>query len=358
MFRIFPLFFSRYTTFALMLFFVLLILNGCGKNPRRVFFLTDHLNMTTNATDTGPAKHLLWESRMLHFGTALCNRLKDLPSNSEAALSETYYDATFTFIQMARYHRDPKWLDCADIALTVYRDNYVIPNEGKVPGYWNFSHGLTQHYLDTRNPQSQKAVFLLEKNAAFAAAQTPLEASKSSELSREVSYAIMTYLNAQRIGSAENPRLRLLVKQALGHLEQWFAESQPQKAVKPFMVGLTVQALIQYYEYRPDLHIISAIQSALTALWLHSWKENEKAFQYQLNKGDEGAAPDLNLLIAPGYMWMYLKTKDTLWLERADDIFGAGVELAHLAHGKQFNQNYFWSFNFMKWRRQVNEHTL
>jgi hypothetical protein len=43
-------------------------------------------------------------------------------------------------------------------------------------------------------------------------------------------------------------------------------------------------------------------------------------------------------------------TGDPVYQERGDLIFEGGVEGAWLDQGKQFSQNYRWSFDFVKWR--------
>ena len=63
-----------------------------------------------------------------------------------------------------------------------------------------------------------------------------------------------------------------------------------------------------------------------------------------------GAAPDLNMLIAPAFAWLYKETGDAKYRDRGDQIFGGGVQHAWLDNGKQFNQNYRWSFDYIRLR--------
>src|SRR5207302_6734489 len=98
----------------------------------------------------------------------------------------------------------------------------VLPNKGKVPGYWNFTHGLTMDYLRTGDEASKTAVILLSENAAYAADSTEPAWTQSAVRSREVAYAIMSYINAEQVGARPRPRLSRLVDHALGHLDQWF----------------------------------------------------------------------------------------------------------------------------------------
>jgi hypothetical protein len=49
---------------------------------------------------------------------------------------------------------------------------------------------------------------------------------------------------------------------------------------------------------------------------------------------------------------MYQQTGDTTYRDRGDQVFAGGVTRAYLNNGKQFNQNYMWSFDYVKWRSQ------
>jgi hypothetical protein len=291
-----------------------------------------------------------WESRMLEKGASLCQKLRKLSPKSEQALSEVYYDAVWVFWQIADYTADPTWQDCASLARTVYRDQYVVPNDGKVPGYWNFSHGLAEDYLRTNDSRSKDALKSLISNAAFSRLSTPLEETKDSELSREVAYAMMGYLNGSKIGLPLPERFFTLREQAFGHLAQWF-ETSTAKTLKPFMVALTAQALIEAHESHPEARTVKALSTALEELWKRTWIPSARAFQYQANnpsEEDKKPAPDLNLLIAPAYLWIYQQTQNKTFLERAQEIFAGGVNKAFLENGKQFNQNYRWSFSYVR----------
>ena len=121
--------------------------------------------------------------------------------------------------------------------------------------------------------------------------------------------------------------------------------------MQPFMVGLVSEALIQYYEETKDSRIPPVIKIAMDGIWDWAWIPADKAFFYESTGDTSSGAPDLNLLIAPAYAWLYRMTGDPVYQERGDLIFEGGVEGAWLDQGKQFSQNYRWSFDFVKWRQ-------
>ena len=293
-----------------------------------------------------------WQAQMLQYGQQHCTQLGNTSLTSDARLALTYYDAQWVFQQMAGYTANPSWLDCANAARSIYRDQYVLIYDGRTPGYWNFTFGLAADYITTNNQTSKGALLLLAHNASYAVDSTPLAWTQDSTLSREVAYAIMSYLNSEAIGEPRRPRLYDLANQALDHINQWMVQGNA-PWVRPFMVGLTSQALIYYYEKTMDPRVQPALTTAADWLWDHLWLESAGAFSYtdrQTSTGGTEPAPDLNLLIAPMYAWLYYQSGEVRFKERGDKIFAGGVNGAYLNGAKQFNQNYRWSFDFVRWR--------
>ena len=123
------------------------------------------------------------------------------------------------------------------------------------------------------------------------------------------------------------------------------------------MVGLTAEALIMHFDKTHDPRVVPAIKTALDWLWSHAWVPADESFWYENWVSDPGqpfgprpGSPDLNLLIAPAYAWLYRQTGDVTYRQRGDQIFAGGVKRAFLAGNKQFNQSYWTSFDFVRWR--------
>jgi hypothetical protein len=315
---------------------------------------------TSTPNNTGTASVLVpiplldqWKSQMLSYGALHCNNYQNGTINFDTHLLATYYDAEWVFYQIGDYTHDQKWYACAQAAEKIYRDQYLIPNNGVVPGYWDFSHGVTRDFLSTGDTTSKNAAFMLSENASYAPDITPLSWTVDSTMSREVAYAIMAYLNAETIGHSHRSRTEDFVNQALGHLNQWtVAKTAPY--VRPFMFSLTAHALISYdSQIGGNSQILPAIKTAADWIWNNTWLPDQECFQYTDRNVDSGGvepAPDLNLLIAPVYAWLWHKTGDVTYMNMADKIFVGGVKSAYLVNGKQFNQNYRWSFDYIKWR--------
>ena len=77
----------------------------------------------------------LWQSHMVTVGQQYCSSaIANKNAALDPALGATYYDAARVFYQIADYTGNSSWNTCAQAAAYVYRDRYVMPNSGKVPG--------------------------------------------------------------------------------------------------------------------------------------------------------------------------------------------------------------------------------
>jgi hypothetical protein len=106
--------------------------------------------------------------------------------------------------------------------------------------------------------------------------------------------------------------------------------------------------LINYYQLTNDPRIPPAVQTAADGLWA-TWVASGSGFEYD-TAGDTSAQPDLNLLIAPAYAWLWQMTGIQTYLDHGDQVFAGGVLYANFWSGKQFSQSYRSSFNYVKWR--------
>ena len=81
-----------------------------------------------------------------------------------------------------------------------------------------------------------------------------------------------------------------------------------------------------------------------------------------------GPAPDLNLLIAPLFGWLYHQTGEAKYQQAGDAIFAGGITedfdndgfyeggSCLGCTGKFFSQNYRWSIDFVRWRNSPPGH--
>lgn len=307
----------------------------------------------------------LWESNMVQFGTLISNPLianQNDASQFDYYLNEVYYDGIRVYHLIYSYTGNAFWVNAINAAINVYRDKFVIRDNGQEPAFEAFTHGLVLDYQRRGDVLSKNAVFMLSDNAGYAADSTPLEWTSGIERSREVAYNIMSQLNSEVLGRSHRTRTDDLVNQALAHLDSWTV-SLTAHYTRPFMVSLTCDALTMQYEMKGDSRVIPAIRTALDWLWTNMWDPAFGGFKYTnvdtstfppddeaYNSGGTEPTADLNLLICPIYAWIYYHTGVVQYRDRGDAIFVGGVTGAYLYGGKQFDQNYKLSFKFVQLR--------
>jgi hypothetical protein len=292
----------------------------------------------------------IWEEKMMVYGRKQMNEKQiNILQDPQCERYVWYYDGQRVFYQIAAYTGDTQWYKFAADSMANYRD-YIFELERSVPGWRVFPHGLYMDYILTGDEKSKEAAIFLSKNSAYASQG----GGADEKYSRETAYCINSYLIAESLGEPRHEQLEQAVEYALGHINQWFVENSSDNWA-PFMFGLTCEALISYYQQiKKDPRIISAIKLGLDECWKKSWIEKDQAFFYRADNPRDGS-PTLNLLIAPAYAWMYLQTGDIIYRDRGDKVFEGGILKTYLDGGKQFSQNYRWSFDYIKWRNEAEQ---
>ncbi|MBA3708821.1 MAG: hypothetical protein H0W83_08400 [Planctomycetes bacterium] len=308
------------------------------------------------ASDVVPIPALTqWESNMTTFGrqhAAYLAAHKDDADIDGLVGGVAYYDSARVYLQIAAYTNDAAWKEAVADSIHVYRDRFVIASRHDIAGHLNFSDGLLMHFKQAKDPLSRDTILAMAKLRWMR--EENIIPTDSCESSRETAYAIKTILNAQALGFPKGKRLETLVTTAIGHYDQWFV-AKSATYVRPFMAGLTAEALIDYHAVSHDPRILPTIKLGMDWLWANMWVPSAGAFRYTNVVTKEGGiepTADLNLLVAPAFAWLYLQTGDPVYRDRGDQIFAGGVAGAYLTAHKQFNQNYRWSFDYVAWRQQ------
>lgn len=301
-----------------------------------------------------------WEARMIEWGVVHGDYLST-EQTVDQMLNHVYYDMARVMYQIAEYTGNAEpWTGYAKQAAVFVRDQYVMPNNAAVPGYNNFTTGLRLDYERTGDETSKAAAILLSQNAMYAADWTDRNYVKGHWTNREVAYAILSYINAEKLGEAKRPIRAEWVTQSYAYFPQWYDRSTWEEwQVSPFMMAITCQALIADWEETRDARCLSAIQELGDWMWREAFHTPTSAMLYQLNPANtsEGGlstqgAPDLNMIIAPVYGWLWAQTGDPVHRDRFDLLL-LGQANAYLAQGKQFDQNYWWAFDGMAWREDT-----
>lgn len=240
--------------------------------------------MSKEITTSWPDGLADYEANMLSFGRKYA---ADMIANqdvepADVPLGACYYDAALVFYNIADYTKDDSFLAAAEAANHVYRDRYIVPNNGGAAGHWMFPRGLARHYHRTGDVKSKDALILLSQNGAGAGDGFPVRYAYDVAGSREAAYALMVYMMAEDCGAAHRTRADEMLEILLGHVEQWtHPDPRPLRLyVRPFMVGLTCDSLIEWHARTGDARIPPAVGKILEWIWTHCWQPEYQGFTY------------------------------------------------------------------------------
>ncbi|MCF6352144.1 MAG: T9SS type A sorting domain-containing protein [Cyclobacteriaceae bacterium] len=355
-----------------------------------------------------------WESNMTEWGNhwGVYLQTYDPPTNGGMNEQEgTYYDGQRVFFQIADYTGQAEpWNAHAQEAERVYRaylDNRTN-NNGTIPwfvqGYRRFSHGIMMDADRTDDPSSVEGVLRMRDNGSYANVliTSYREVWHHERRSREIAYMISAHVNAEKFGlPRQEEALAHYVTMAMKHFDEWITETYANTEnhrLSPFMVALASEALIEFYEweaanerdpqalfthpavaYNPTRTITEAIQqiaynmrytstvesgaNAGKPMWVedmggtnNNWDDTGgtgySTLRYESIKNAR-PTPVLNLLICPLYAWVFKQTGEEDYINIGDKLWESGMALSNVGwNTKIFNQNYRWSFDYIKWRNE------
>ncbi|MGB8769820.1 MAG: fibronectin type III domain-containing protein, partial [Candidatus Korobacteraceae bacterium] len=319
-----------------------------------------------------------WESQMVTLGEKWCNQMNGVSRDALNAIGnfltgwgwqeETwFYDGGRVYQQVDDYTANvlgqpnhALWQHCALTVLDPYAE-YLIYNNAAMALYSVFPYGLEMDYLRTGYAPSLTALYDLEDYNGGAHYDGLIDWYST----RETSYINNVRIAAEMTGRAHNPLEDSGIDKLLGDLDQ-IANGGKINTIHPFMVGIDMQTLINYYEWSAlhgttDNRIPVAIKGALDALWT-IWNPAHFTFAYDATSlpandsyphgFDSIDDTDLNGLVATAYAWYWSKTGDANALARGDLLFQHMLDPIDDPgwDGKMYSQMYQWTFDYVRLR--------
>jgi hypothetical protein len=122
-----------------------------------------------------------------------------------------------------------------------------------------------------------------------------------------------------------------------------------------YMAGLLNDQLIKHYTYyKADPRIPTAVQKSVDYLWTQWLPASQGLLYYNAfcaGSGDRTPSPDLNNLVTDNFAWVYSRTRNPVYQQRADSLFRGGVANSYLQGTKQFNEAYTSSYHYLGFRQ-------
>lgn len=288
-------------------------------------------------------------------------------------LAASYYGGEYCQYVLADYFSNTAtYYPVADKFYDAYTVQYLRANGWNLPGYWTFGIVLSERYIRRGEGQSLTDLQLMCANSPYHASGTLLaDPVTRHELSREWSYCIMDLIQLDRISTlsaGQISRRDYCYEDMFVIGNDWYG-SQTASYVRPFMVGIWAHALIMYYELvLAEARVLSAVEAAANYIWDNCYDEATKSMRYTDrdigNPDDPNPSPDLNMMIAPMYAWLWSITNNLAWKTKAELLFegafphydgdGFWISGAYLGSwaspsGKQYNQQLIWAEDYFRW---------
>lgn len=316
-----------------------------------------------------------WETQMTTLGGYWCDGKNGNSRDSQNAAGNFLlgfgwyadawnYDGGRVYQQIDTYTTNngaanhPRWQHCALAILDPYRQ-YILNNNAALQAPSIFPYGMMMNYWRTADASNNSAVNLLATADPF----WPYGGWVDPYWMRETAYQIDVWIAAEMAGHARYPLLNRAVDRLIGQLDQF---SNQKFEMHPFMAGIAMEALINWYEMNllentPDQRIPAVIKMTLDALWRDWYLDDSYSLLYnRYSIPNQFAFTELNDLVAPAYAWYWSKTGDDTYLNEGDILFQHTFDNpgAYAWSGKQFTQIYKWSFDYVGWRSGATTSTI
>ncbi len=302
-----------------------------------------------------------WQSNMNTWGQYHCGLVMQYGAgvalDTNALNTWWYYDGGRVFLQIADYTGDyATYVPCAQRVFADYA-NYVHSNNGQIAGWRKFPQGLAMNYWRYGGSASGQAVVDLYRTSANVSIDYGALADPGHV--RELSYGIDDMIYGELIGQPHNPYLEISINAALGLVDQFFV-SNPRQSNQSFFTGKLLEALISYYQLTGDSRIPPAIKTALDWTWNNSVDPvtHKLAYDAFFVPMRLSITESFNNLVLPAWAWYWSITGDDTYRAQGDILFQYGTDAARIVYGKWFNQNFAWSFDYVRYRSGFNVSTI
>jgi hypothetical protein len=273
-----------------------------------------------------------------------------------------FYDGARVYYQIANYTGDQTWANCARNIASQYSD-YILKNKGAIPLWRVFPKGLELSMCPNCDPKYAAALRALISGILYAN-----NSGMPYDLRiREMAFALDLEVAQQTAFGEPHTNLTNTADMLIGFLLEYTDGTGHYAMYQTFMTGLAMESLIGYWGLTHDPRVPYAIRRMLDDIWArYSTKNHALMYDADSDPTKCGETPSwfvtitgsncglnshqgLNNLVAPAFAWYWRQTGDNAYLTRGDDIFAHSLD-EQIYAGKQFSQNYRWSFDYVRWR--------
>lgn len=297
-------------------------------------------------------------------------------------LNELFHDRTgYTTEQNATLDKLPEYIEKCKRIIAV---RSAAVGGG---GYMNFPHGLAYWYQQTGDTEARDGLIGL-RDIGGGLVKAGTITNERIEYSRDIAYTLQAFINTYKMGLIKTTApdhetsLAWFLSMVKSHVAQWGTgnfyydpAATYTEYMCPFIAGLSMSALIEYYErVYPDTSIPPLIKTVIDRIWNEAWwpdignpypttfvdingisdtyayyatryiagygavwhwlNWNESTQSYDIDANNMPSAsdvsPDNNMLALDAFAWYAAYSKDPVYISRAEQIFNGTVKNSDL----------------------------
>jgi hypothetical protein len=274
------------------------------------------------------------------------------------------YDGPDIYYRMAFYFNDSKWNNCGNYILNTV-SNYLDSSTPQ-PYYFTMFRGILRAYYYTRQYNHRAAII----RASGSSSNTYIyRGSLDNTLMREMSGAYDVQRARRKLTGTFNYTEPDFVSVLIGLLDEIGNEGTIATFNQPYMGGMIMRSLVDYYLEHNDERIPIVIKQYIDVLWDDWYDTTAKAVWYNSYPQGERCFGDdcqavteevggftggyLNGMIFPAFHFIWRLNGDNTYRDRGDElwqyIFGADYALEAF-HAKNWTEMNYWAMDAYKWR--------
>jgi len=261
-----------------------------------------------------------------------------------------FYDGGRAYLNIYKWTGDERWKECGLNLLNQWTD-HIVAYGGKLKGYHVFTRGLLDAYRLTGDEKYRNAIKLLATTGATRSSSLPADM-----YIREAAFALDSFNDYERSGLGKHPDTERAVDNLINILTR-ILRDKSYTLHESFFDHLAAHALIDRYELDGDPRIPGVIK--MIADWTYDVAWNPATGKLIYNPDPVGPTcangcqvyyPNLINLATPMYPWLARVLGDQSYAAKGDDMFAKSLIYEPTWSGKEFMQNYRWSFDYVYWR--------
>ena len=268
-----------------------------------------------------------------------------------------FYDGGASYYEMEDYFKDPIWRNCGThIASSIMATAVTSPTQGY---FYAYTRTLQRAWAVTQDPRYKVALLRMSDPALG----HPYTIGSMYDVRiREQSFSFARVLIRRRLTGVQSYFEGDYISSLVGMLDEISNGGTLYQFHQPFMAGLAMRELTDYYREHNDERIPVVIRQYLDRFWTDWYDKVKHRMYYNPDPIGDRCTVDcqvftgsiLNNLISPGFAFIWRLTGDDTYRVRGDDLFQYQFGPTFNTwpyQAKNWSEMNYWVWDYVRWRK-------